>query len=165
MEIVILSKNLGYYFQKSGKLAAPKKLIQFFLDLSKKNLRVQNFQNYHKKIWIWDILLVGLSPGFKTIFHGLKNHKQALLDNLTNIITNHIHLFWWHLTLEGVQPSTWFRPWNQINHLKFFIIVKMVSYFCLSVSHTTHNISFQRSRICLGPNWDTTCPTLITIKS
>ena len=36
LEIVILSKILGFYFQKSGQQAAPKNWIQFFSDLSKK---------------------------------------------------------------------------------------------------------------------------------
>ena len=36
LEIVILSKIIGYYFQKSGQLAAPKNQIQFFQIYPKK---------------------------------------------------------------------------------------------------------------------------------
>ena len=38
LKIVILSKILGYYFQKSGQLAAPKYWIQFFQIYPKKDL-------------------------------------------------------------------------------------------------------------------------------
>ena len=62
-DIVILPKILGYYFQKSCFASCTKKLDPIFLDLSKKKFEGSKFTDLSEKNWIWEILLLGSSPG------------------------------------------------------------------------------------------------------
>ena len=62
LEIEILPKIFGYYFQKSGQLAAPKNQIWFFQIFPKKFEGSKFSDLSGKKNWILEFLLVGSSP-------------------------------------------------------------------------------------------------------
>ena len=82
LENSILSKILGSYFQKSAQLAAPKNQIWFFSDFSKKIWGFKIFRFIRKKIWIWEYLLVGSSPGVE---RNSRSHETCYKPDLFTI--------------------------------------------------------------------------------
>ena len=93
LDIVIIPKILGYYFQKSGQLAAPENWIQFSLGLSKKMWGFKIFR-FIQKNWIWNFFWEGSSPALSGSLKRFCSCLKIPLKEVIYLVTTTYLLDW-----------------------------------------------------------------------